>query len=302
MKEDVACSDYILELLEYVQTDLLRVDRVKRADIKDIVNKFAQLHRYCEQTDDYCILRNKPASRTNSDMESVKVPGPPDTDIAAGNRIPRSGTWPSYVRRSSSGRTPHNLSGPANPERIHSQSILEQNNTDDIEPSETKVASNVTAEKDIPAAANNVPADWGVIDTQSPVAKVSADLEPDLPTENATNGRIDRIVENDHHGFHVADVSNPHTVHTAASSIPTALGSNLADSTQALLTPEEPSNTASMEGANREPVHMSSVVTRHQTSAPKPKTMSTQWDSARKRCRKCIDKILDLCLPADEGG
>ncbi|KAF2823104.1 kinase-like protein, partial [Ophiobolus disseminans] len=75
LKNDGACSDYILDLLEYVQTDLLRVDRSKRAKIYDIVKKFKQLHDYCQNSSEYCLSRTKLASRTDSELsEIVEVP------------------------------------------------------------------------------------------------------------------------------------------------------------------------------------------------------------------------------------
>lgn len=97
LKRDTACSDYILDLLEYVQNCLLRVDNLKRARIGDIVGKFKRLHRECQQSPDYCISRTKQASSSDSGLsEIVEVPNSPGKEYVADTPPMRAGTWPSH--------------------------------------------------------------------------------------------------------------------------------------------------------------------------------------------------------------
>ncbi|KAH7345786.1 hypothetical protein BKA66DRAFT_576905 [Pyrenochaeta sp. MPI-SDFR-AT-0127] len=84
LKDDDACSDYFLELLEYIETDLLRVSNVKRAKIDNIVAKFEKFNAECERVRSYCISRTKEARRTNSGLsEIVEVPNSPDKALVA---------------------------------------------------------------------------------------------------------------------------------------------------------------------------------------------------------------------------
>jgi hypothetical protein len=106
LKEDEACSDYLLDLLEYTQLHLLRVDRLKRARIGDIVRKFKEFNDSCQQTFEYCTLKTKPASRINSGLsevveEVIPVPNPHDKGFELDTRSSRAETWPTYVVRSS---------------------------------------------------------------------------------------------------------------------------------------------------------------------------------------------------------
>lgn len=109
LKDDVACSDYIFDLLNYIQTNLLRVKSTKRAKIGNIVAKFEQLYDNCQKKPDYCTLKNETLSRTNSILpeiteESAEVPDSPGKGVMAASDSPspvRSGTWPSsQLRRS----------------------------------------------------------------------------------------------------------------------------------------------------------------------------------------------------------
>jgi hypothetical protein len=79
------CSDYILDLLEYIQTRLLRVDPVNRAKIVEIVRKLENIDDACQRDVDYCISRTPERSpiRINTDPEYLSVPGLPIEDLVA---------------------------------------------------------------------------------------------------------------------------------------------------------------------------------------------------------------------------
>ncbi|KAH7091634.1 kinase-like domain-containing protein [Paraphoma chrysanthemicola] len=82
LKNSKDCSNYFLDLLEYIQTALLRVNNAKRAKIEEIVDKFATMSHECEQDDDYCMLRTRPARRTDSGLsEIVEIPNPPSNEM-----------------------------------------------------------------------------------------------------------------------------------------------------------------------------------------------------------------------------
>lgn len=51
-------SEYMLDLLEYIKTDLLRVDKANCATIEEIVVKFKKLNNEYQRDASYCILRN----------------------------------------------------------------------------------------------------------------------------------------------------------------------------------------------------------------------------------------------------
>jgi hypothetical protein len=97
------CSDYILDLLQYIQTDLLRVDKAKRARIEDIVMKFENLNNECQRDASYCISRTsgRPVRRTDSELsEIVEVPSSPGKEIGPDMPPVPTATW--SVRRSAS--------------------------------------------------------------------------------------------------------------------------------------------------------------------------------------------------------
>lgn len=92
--KDEASSDYILDLVEYIETSLLRVDSTKRARIKDIVEEFSRLDEYCQHAPKYCTSRTKEARRTDSGLsEIVELPEfPNDTVVDASSRGSQSPT------------------------------------------------------------------------------------------------------------------------------------------------------------------------------------------------------------------
>lgn len=70
-----ASNDYILDLVECIENDLLRVDNAKRAKIEEIVETFTRLDKCCQEATTYCTSRTKQASRTNSGLsEIVELP------------------------------------------------------------------------------------------------------------------------------------------------------------------------------------------------------------------------------------
>jgi hypothetical protein len=85
LKEDKSsCSDYILDLLEFVQFSLLRVNSINRAKIHDIVKVFETMDKHCQELDDYCIVRTKEARRTDSGLsEIVEVADSADKIVVA---------------------------------------------------------------------------------------------------------------------------------------------------------------------------------------------------------------------------
>lgn len=75
LKKHEGCSDYILELVECVETHLLRVDSAKRAGIDEIVRKFEDLEKECAKSIEYCITRRKEAALHGPSLpEIVELP------------------------------------------------------------------------------------------------------------------------------------------------------------------------------------------------------------------------------------
>ncbi|KAH7081172.1 hypothetical protein BKA63DRAFT_549917 [Paraphoma chrysanthemicola] len=84
LKNQKDCSDYFLDLLEYIEIHLLRVNNTKRAKINDIVRTFEKMSRDCEKYEDYCMLRTRKAKRTGSELsEMVQVPYPSVNESAS---------------------------------------------------------------------------------------------------------------------------------------------------------------------------------------------------------------------------
>jgi hypothetical protein len=97
LKQD--CSDYILDLLEYIQTDLLRVDNTKRARMEEIVQKFEKMNYKSQRNVDYCISRTpgRLVRRADSELsEIVEVPDLPGEDL-----IPDKSSMPIRAQRQS---------------------------------------------------------------------------------------------------------------------------------------------------------------------------------------------------------
>jgi hypothetical protein len=104
LKKDKHCSDYILDVVEYIERNLLRVDKSERANVQDIVKKFDELHGCCVGVTGYCTERTKLADRTDSGLsKTVEVPDSPTKSVAfEGTQHFRSRGSPSRSRKSPS--------------------------------------------------------------------------------------------------------------------------------------------------------------------------------------------------------
>ncbi|KAF2030943.1 kinase-like protein, partial [Setomelanomma holmii] len=72
LKEDrTTCSDYVLDLLDYIQINLLRVDSFKRDKIDVIVERLGKMDNVCHQLDKYCMVRTREGRRTPSGLSEV---------------------------------------------------------------------------------------------------------------------------------------------------------------------------------------------------------------------------------------
>jgi hypothetical protein len=60
--KDEASSDYILNLVESIEADLLQVDSNKRAKIDQVVKKFSRIDNNCREKMAYCTTRT-PATK-----------------------------------------------------------------------------------------------------------------------------------------------------------------------------------------------------------------------------------------------
>jgi hypothetical protein len=133
------CSDYILDLLEYIKNDLLRVDKANRAMIEDIVAKFEKLNDECQRDASYCILRtsNRPARRTNSELsEIVEVPSSPGKELAPDSPLVPATIWP--LHRSTSITSQYEISrGKKRPNSINR--VIETNQTHSRSPLATNI-------------------------------------------------------------------------------------------------------------------------------------------------------------------
>lgn len=110
LKDNPACSDYVLDLLQYVEEYMLRVTKEKRAEIGSIVAKFEEFNRCCADDSEYCALRTKLAKRTDSGLSEIaeeiaEVPDAPGKAIIVSQPLPdhamqRRAHVPSPNRRS----------------------------------------------------------------------------------------------------------------------------------------------------------------------------------------------------------
>jgi hypothetical protein len=100
--QDDTCSDYIFDLLDYVHTDLLRVNNANRANIDDIVKKFKELHENCQLLPGYCRPRTRQFRRTNSSLSQIALPNAPDRSFFADSPPTLTTSWQPYAYGSSS--------------------------------------------------------------------------------------------------------------------------------------------------------------------------------------------------------
>lgn len=102
-KQHSNCNDYILDLLEYVETYLLRVDTVKRARINDIVATFENFYENCRRTSKYCTSRTREARDGPGLSEIIEFPEQQDevSDSASPGRAPSRTQSPWQTREDS---------------------------------------------------------------------------------------------------------------------------------------------------------------------------------------------------------
>jgi hypothetical protein len=68
------CSEFLADLLEFVEKRMLRMGPKKRAGCDEIVHKFADLHRMCSEDLDYCTKRLQvPPHRAATDLSVLKA-------------------------------------------------------------------------------------------------------------------------------------------------------------------------------------------------------------------------------------
>jgi hypothetical protein len=85
-----ACSDFMLDLLDFIETRLLRMGPTNRAECEEIVKKFAELYHRCSVDRQYCTTKLKRApTRSRTDL-SLLSPAPLDLTPKMENRIKSS--------------------------------------------------------------------------------------------------------------------------------------------------------------------------------------------------------------------
>jgi serine/threonine protein kinase len=81
LRQHPACSDFTVDLLDFIQSDMLRLDPRLRATCGEIVEKLKAIVKDCEQDKYYCLARRKELQPVRTDSEPVKYrtpKGPPD--------------------------------------------------------------------------------------------------------------------------------------------------------------------------------------------------------------------------------
>lgn len=77
LRKHPGCTDIILDLLDFIETDLLRMDPNNRAKISDIVAKVRTFHQQCEADISYCTNRMKPVTtRVQTDLSELEASVP----------------------------------------------------------------------------------------------------------------------------------------------------------------------------------------------------------------------------------
>src|SRR5271155_639025 len=77
LRTQPGCTDIILDLLDFIETDLLRMDPDNRAKISDIVTKVRAFHQQCEADIRYCTDRMKPVTtRVRTDLSELEASVP----------------------------------------------------------------------------------------------------------------------------------------------------------------------------------------------------------------------------------
>ncbi|KAK4206461.1 kinase-like domain-containing protein [Rhypophila decipiens] len=75
------CSDFILDLLDFIEDRLLRIRPYKRAKCDEIVDKLTSLHKTCQENNRYCTERQKlDLRRSRTDLSLVASSALPYSD------------------------------------------------------------------------------------------------------------------------------------------------------------------------------------------------------------------------------
>ena len=84
------CSDFLFDLLTFIEDKLLRITPGKRAKCKEIVEKFEELNKECVRDRDYCMKRvKKTPERTETALSELVAAALPFSD-KQNNRIHRN--------------------------------------------------------------------------------------------------------------------------------------------------------------------------------------------------------------------
>ncbi|KAF2134966.1 kinase-like protein [Dothidotthia symphoricarpi CBS 119687] len=67
----VDCSDYIVDLLKFIESSMLRVHARNRADIDIIVQKFEELEKRCNENERYCTHKTQSIKTIGSDLSEI---------------------------------------------------------------------------------------------------------------------------------------------------------------------------------------------------------------------------------------
>ncbi|KAM7220305.1 Protein kinase-like domain containing protein [Rhypophila decipiens] len=75
------CPDFVLDLLDFIEDKLLRVRPMKRAKCGEIVKRFADLYKTCEDNSRYCTERQNPdCRRARTDLSILPASALPYSD------------------------------------------------------------------------------------------------------------------------------------------------------------------------------------------------------------------------------
>ena len=72
LRQHPGCTDFVLDLLQLIQSGMLRMAPSKRAGCDAIVRQLKEIAQCCDQDDGYCTQRSiRPISKTSSDLSEV---------------------------------------------------------------------------------------------------------------------------------------------------------------------------------------------------------------------------------------
>jgi len=179
---------------------LLRVDKLKRARIGDIVGKFTELDRDCHQLSNYCTARTKQPSRTDSGLsEIVELSNSPGKEFTPPMR---SETWPVQSRpiggQSKSGRPTKGYTSQSYgviAEDAHSKMSCTQNGFVESTHSEgdVSIANDSAISQDVSATSGTLTGPGlGIVHT--PTARVLSERAFTVAERNMMNGDRSHVV------------------------------------------------------------------------------------------------------------